>query len=69
MTPTRKPRKLKTPQPCRYCGFVSGTHRHERGLYGVPSYECRNASECGDRLRAKRTSEELARPAAEDLPF
>lgn len=64
-----KPRKLKSPQPCRYCGFVSDEHRHERGLYGVPSYECRDANACGDRLRAKLTAEEMVKLDADDLPF
>lgn len=69
MAATRRPRKLKTPQPCRYCGFVSDSHKHERLYGGQANYECRSAEECGERLRARRTAEELARLDADDLPF
>jgi hypothetical protein len=64
----QKPKRLNVPQPCRYCGFLSDGHRHERGLYGVPNYECRDVSGCGDRIRANKVAKG-ERVDSSDLPF
>ncbi|HVL12905.1 MAG TPA: hypothetical protein VM529_10090 [Gemmata sp.] len=66
---TKTPRKLKNPQPCRYCGFVSDAHAHERGLMGVSDYECRNVEECGDRIRAGKIAKGVPLNDASDTPF
>jgi hypothetical protein len=68
MTANRKPRTLKNPQPCRYCGFVSNTHKHERGLMGTADYECRDADACGDRIRANNAAKGIPADTS-DLPF
>jgi hypothetical protein len=65
----KQTRNLKNPQPCRYCGFVSDTHKHERGLMGVPDYECRNVDECGDRIRADKVAKGIPLDDASDIPF
>lgn len=50
----RKPRRLKAPQPCRYCGHVCETHAREATKGGAfVAYSCRDAKACGERIRAK----------------
>jgi hypothetical protein len=65
---TRKPRKLKAPQPCRYCGHVCDTHvREGRGGAAASrvSYSCRDAAKCGERLRGGKPIEQQA----DGIPF
>lgn len=65
----KTPQKLKTPQPCRYCGHVSDTHRHERKGYTTrPAYECRDAAECGRRIRTAHAAAGIPQDNG-DLPF
>lgn len=68
MTANRKPRKLKLPPPCRYCGFVSDTHAREGYRLGPELYSCRNAEECGERIRANKAAKGIPIDTSE-LPF